>query len=64
MIKKLIHGVRKYIRNKNFTPANPKKAGKKTHTSKIAYTPENDGHDNPARMRHAITKARHASASV
>ncbi len=27
-----------------------------THTSPIKRTPENDGHDNPARMRAAATK--------
>lgn len=33
----------------------------KTHTSPVEYTPENDGHDNPTRLRHAATKARHAA---
>lgn len=34
---------------------------KKTHTSPVVRTKENDGHDNPTRMRHARTKAFHAA---
>ena len=32
---------------------------KKTHTSMVIRTPDNDGHDNPARIRAAKTQARH-----
>ena len=34
---------------------------KKTHTSPVERTVHNDGHDNPTRMRHVATKARHAT---
>ncbi len=32
----------------------------KTHTSPVVRTKQNDGHTNPARIRHAATKAAHA----
>lgn len=31
-----------------------------SHTSPVIRTPENDGHDNPTRLRHAATKRMHA----
>lgn len=34
---------------------------RRTHTTPVIRTPENDGHNNPTRMRHAATKARHAA---
>ncbi len=34
---------------------------RKTHTSPIVRTKQNDGHDNPARMRHERTKRVHAA---
>lgn len=53
--------------NKNATPRNKDEDGKpimgKPHTNPILYTPDNDGHDNPARLRHAATKARHTPPS-
>ena len=39
-------------------------AGLFSHTSPIARTTGNDGHDNPARQRHARTKAWHAGMVI
>jgi hypothetical protein len=37
------------------------RTNRRTHTTPVVRTPENDGHNNPTRMRHAATKARHAA---
>lgn len=34
----------------------------RTHTSPVIRTPENDGHDNPTRLRHQATRERHREA--
>ena len=49
-------------KNTNLSDIGVFKLGRKnkTHTSPIAYNKFNDGHDNPARIRHAATKIAHS----
>lgn len=68
--KKVLNSLGKWVNNKFagirlgknscLADSRPELARKKlTHTSPIVRTPENDGHNNLTRLRHAATKRMH-----